>query len=258
MSQGAITSNIDVAQIVLYLFWFFFAGLIYYLRREDKREGYPLESERSDRIRVQGFPSIPEPKVFNLGNGHSYSAPGNTADRRDVQATPSATFLGAPLHPSGDPLRDAVGPAAYAERGNVPDVTADGAPMIVPLRVATAYSVAREDPDPRGMTVIGADRQVAGVVRDLWIDRAEPQIRYLEVDVPGPDVPIRVLVPMPLARIDGRRREVKVVSLLASQFVHVPRTASADTVTRREEDRITAYFAGGQLYAEPSRIGPIL
>ena len=34
------------AQVVLYAFWIFFAGLILYLRREDKREGYPLESDR--------------------------------------------------------------------------------------------------------------------------------------------------------------------------------------------------------------------
>ena len=40
MQTGAITGYIDVAQLVLYAFWFFFAGLIWYLRREDKREGY--------------------------------------------------------------------------------------------------------------------------------------------------------------------------------------------------------------------------
>ena len=53
--------HLDGAQIVLYAFWLFFFGLIYYLRREDKREGYPLESERGP---VQGFPAVPETKVF--------------------------------------------------------------------------------------------------------------------------------------------------------------------------------------------------
>jgi photosynthetic reaction center H subunit len=42
MPKGAITQYIDVAQVVLYVFWVFFFGLIFYLRREDKREGYPL------------------------------------------------------------------------------------------------------------------------------------------------------------------------------------------------------------------------
>ena len=40
---GAITSYIDIAQVVLYLFWIFFFGLIIYLHREGKREGYPPE-----------------------------------------------------------------------------------------------------------------------------------------------------------------------------------------------------------------------
>ena len=31
MGTGAITQNIDIAQLVLYAFWIFFAGLIYYL-----------------------------------------------------------------------------------------------------------------------------------------------------------------------------------------------------------------------------------
>jgi photosynthetic reaction center H subunit len=44
MTTGAITGYIDVAQITLYAFWIFFAGLIYYLLQENKREGYPLES----------------------------------------------------------------------------------------------------------------------------------------------------------------------------------------------------------------------
>jgi len=57
-----ITQYIDFAQLALYAFWLFFAGLIYYLRREDKREGYPLESQR--KIKVQGWPAMPPEKFF--------------------------------------------------------------------------------------------------------------------------------------------------------------------------------------------------
>ena len=53
--------TIDIAQLVLYAFWLFFLGLVYYLRREDKREGYPLESARGP---VQGWPASPGPKAF--------------------------------------------------------------------------------------------------------------------------------------------------------------------------------------------------
>ena len=54
METGAITQYIDVAQIVLYLFWIFFAGLIYYLVRESHREGYPMDSGRENGPKVQG------------------------------------------------------------------------------------------------------------------------------------------------------------------------------------------------------------
>ena len=52
---GAITGYIDVAQLVLYAFWVFFAGLIYYLHRENKREGYPLLTDKAGE-RKEGFP----------------------------------------------------------------------------------------------------------------------------------------------------------------------------------------------------------
>jgi len=45
MPTGALTGYVDVAQVVLYAFFLFFAGLVFYLRREDRREGYPLEDE---------------------------------------------------------------------------------------------------------------------------------------------------------------------------------------------------------------------
>ena len=50
---------IDGAQIALYAFWIFFFGLIVYLRREDRREGYPLKSHQGPR---EGFPRVPGKK----------------------------------------------------------------------------------------------------------------------------------------------------------------------------------------------------
>lgn len=55
------SNTFDFAQLMLYAFWIFFFGLVYYLRREDKREGYPLVSERGP---VTGFPATPGPKQF--------------------------------------------------------------------------------------------------------------------------------------------------------------------------------------------------
>jgi photosynthetic reaction center H subunit len=255
MKTGAITGYIDVAQIVLYGFWIFFAGLIIYLRKEDKREGYPLESDRSGRVRVQGFPAMPKPKTFLLEDGTTVQVPRSEVDGRQIMARAMGSYLGAPLQPTGNPMSDAVGPAAYALRANHPDTTIDGMPMIVPLRLAAGYTVSEQDPDPRGMEVLGADRERGGIVRDIWVDRAEPQIRYLEVETGSLR---RVLLPITFAKIDGGRRQIKVKSILGSQFAMAPGLASPDQVTRREEDQISAYYSSGNLYATPARAEPFL
>jgi len=96
MPTGAITSYIDVAQLVLYAFWIFFAGLIYYLLRENKREGYPLVSDRSERaprVMVQGWPEMPEPKTYKLAHGlPSVRVPRHDTDLREIRLRPAATF----------------------------------------------------------------------------------------------------------------------------------------------------------------------
>jgi photosynthetic reaction center H subunit len=260
MGTGAITSYIDVAQIALYAFWVFFAGLIYYLHREDKREGYPLESDRSHgsggRIKVQGWPRVPKPKTFHLRDGRVVMAPNFRGSSQPLGGTPSAGHLGAPLEPDGDPMLAAVGPGSYADRADIADTTVDGELRIVPLRVAPSFAVSGRDPDPRGLPVLGADGAVAGTVRDLWVDRAEVLFRYLEVEVPVQGGSRRVLLPVNFARIGSQR--VKVRAILASQFAQVPGTRDADAVTLLEEEKIMGYYGGGTLYATPARQEPLL
>jgi photosynthetic reaction center H subunit len=258
MTAGAITRSIDLAQLVLYAFWILFAALIVYLRREDKREGYPLESSRTvrsgGRVRVVGFPSPPPPKTFRLAHGETVTVPDASKDRAPIAATPTAPWSGSPLEPTGDAMRAAVGPGAYPIRRDTPDLTVDGTPKIVPLRVAPGFSVATPDTDPRGMAVVGADGVKGGTVRELWVDRSEPQVRYLEVDVKGR----AVLLPIALVKIDTYRRRVQVGSILGGQFAAVPSTAQADRITRAEEEKISAYYAAGTLYATPQRAEPLL
>ncbi|MEN9727897.1 MAG: hypothetical protein RL434_2263 [Pseudomonadota bacterium] len=257
-TTGAITGYIDVAQLVLYAFWIFFFALIYYLRQEDKREGYPLETDPSDpgsQGIKQGYPNLPAPKTFRLPHGGEVLAPAPRAEPM-LRAKPVAPWPGAPLEPTGDPMLDGVGPAAWAPRHDTPDLTVDGAPKIVPLRVATDFHVAGGDPDPRGMPVVAADGKVAGEVTDIWIDRAEYVIRYLEVAVAGESK--HVLLPMNYAKVSPSRRDVTVVSVLARHFSTVPALRNPDQVTFLEEDKLVAYFAGGYLYATPERMGPLL
>ena len=252
METGAITQYIDVAQIVLYLFWVFFAGLIYYLMRENHREGYPLDPGRENGPTVKGWP-VPEPKIFLLADGRSVQIPDPNRLADIYHGQPAHGWGAAPLEPIGDPLIAGVGPGAWAQRADMPDLTPHGDAKIVPLRVATDHSVARQDVDPRGLDVFGADGLKAGIVRDLWVDRMEMMFRYLEVELPGGH---GVLLPATFSRI--RRSGVSVNAILASQFGNVPVTKSSVQITLLEEEKITAYFGAGTLYATAERQEPLL
>lgn len=253
---GAFTGYIDLAQVVLYGFWLFFAGLVFYLHRENKREGYPLETERpqGSRVVVRGFPDVPPTKVFQNHDGHFFPVPLTRNDRPDAAIEMGEEWPGSPFVPTGNPMLDGVGPASYADREDLPEVGIEGRPIIMPLRLAHHHSIAPDGPNPIGYRVLGADGLDGGIVRDAWIDEAESIIRYLEVEAGSR----RVLLPMAMSRVRAREGVVKVASILASQFADVPATKSADQVTKREEDRIVGYFAGGHLYATPARMGPLL
>ena len=250
--------NIDIAQVALYTFWLFFAGLVFYLLKENKREGYPMITGSTGRVVAVGFPAPPTAKVLVPPHGDPVLAPA-PVPRQEPPAhyVPSALFIGAPIEPTGDPMVDGVGPAAYAWRADEPHLAFDDhAPAIQPLRIATDFSIAEEDPDPRGWNVVGADGIVAGVCREVWVDRTETIIRYLEVAVTANGR--RAMVPMPLVRLDEARRIVKVKSVLAEHFAKAPELQSYESITLREEDRTSAFFASGHLYATPSRMGPVL
>ena len=249
MNQGAITSTIDIAQVTLYLFWIFFAGLIFYLRREDKREGYPLEdADALARGVREGFPSRPDPKTFVLPHGGTRVRPEASTPR------PRAPWQRETLEPNGNPLLAGVGPGSWADRPDEPDLTLEGQPKIVPLRADPTYSLNARDPDPRGKNVIGADGEVGGKVTDIWVDRSERLFRYLEVEVKGGR---RVLLPINFSKVTDRGT-VQVRSILGGQFADVPGLRAPDQVTMLEEEKIVAYFGAGTLYATPSRMEPLL
>lgn len=252
-SSAALTGYLDVAQVVLYMFWAFFAGLIYYLHRENKREGYPLESDRSGQITVQGFPAVPKPKTYLLADGSTVQAPNFKRETRELKMQPIAGFPGAPFEPTGDPMVDGVGPASWTERHDEPDRMPDGRVRIRPLRDLPGYSIAPQDPDPRGMPVLACDGVQAGTVADIWVDRGEMIIRYLEVTIAGGRT---VMLPMTLARVWAGRKVVEVASVEARHFAMVPQLRDPTVITFLEEERVGAFFAGGHLYATPSRLGP--
>lgn len=254
MGTGAITQYVDVAQLVLYAFWVFFFGLIYYLVRENHREGYPMDNGRDEGgPRIEGWPPVPASKTYLHEDGHVTLSPDPNRPDGVHQSQPAHRWNGAPLEPVGNPLTAGVGPGAWAQRADVPDRTHHGEAKIVPLRVASDHGVSHRDVDPRGLPVWGADHEQAGEVVDLWVDRSEMMFRYIEMKLPDGS---RRLVPMTFARV--KRDGVHVHALLAHQFANVPLTRSPEQVTFLEEEKICAVFGAGTLYATPDRMEPLV
>jgi photosynthetic reaction center H subunit len=178
----------------------------------------------------------------------------------ELKAVPADGYNGSPIIPTGNPMIDGIGPAAWTERPDRPDLTAYGKTKIVPMRAAPGYSIASNDPDPRGLPVIAADKQVAGTVVDVWVDRSEPQVRYYEVQLAGSEA--RRLLPAgyvqwPNFGLWGNDR-LLVKAITAAQFRDVPTIKANDQITLLEEDKIYGYFMGGYRYADPSRLKSII
>jgi len=256
-----LTPHIDVALLVFDAFVLFFVCLVFYLRREDRREGYPLEDEATGRIDSVGGPlHTATTKSFLLPFGHgTVTAPTKGREPVDIAARRTERFPGAPYAPTGNPLADGIGPAAWANRAKRPDIDMDGHPRIVPLSGAAGYGVAPRDSDLTGWPVVGADGAVAGTVIDLWIDKADRLVRYIQFTAPA-DVSLAgpALAPMMMATVDRRRRRVVIDALNAAQFGGVPRLEATDQITLYEEERVAAYFGGGYLYANADRQEPWL
>ena len=107
------------------------------------------------------------------------------------------------------------------------------------------------------------------MVTDVWVDKSEYMIRYLEVALAEPTSPglsvvgaataaKHVLLPMTMATIDKGHRTVKVDAILAAQFINVPTLENPDQVTLDEEERVCAYYGGGYLYATAARTEPLI
>ncbi len=251
MGTGAITSYVDVAQLVLYAFWIFFFGLIYYLQRESHREGYPMDTDRGV---IDGWP-VPPPKTYLLADGREVQVPSGQVSPQTLNARPLHGYAGAPLEPVGNPLLAGVGPGAWADRADHPDRNHDGRPVLERLSTLPDCSVSSNDPDPRGMEVRGGDGEVAGVVTDLWLDTSEMLFRYLELRtaVGGRSV----LLPINFARIT-QRYGVEVHAIHAKHFADVPALRTPGVVTMLEEEKIQAYYGAGLLYADERRTEPLV
>lgn len=252
MIPASLAGTVDVAQAALILFVGFVLALFVWLRREDKREGYPLEDPAQGRPLV-GFPLPPPERPLKLMHGAWSAMP--HPEGRDPALLRHGPYPGAPFEPVGDPMQDGVGPASWASKRDDPMKTWEGHPLMQPLRVLPGWVVEREDPDPRGMQVFDADGVSVGHVSDLWLDHGVKILRYLEVALTLPGAPPRALIPIYFAEISSRSNDVRIAALFARHFLAFPQLRDADTITAREEDQVSAYCAGGLLYGTARRQG---
>lgn len=238
--------NFDLALISLYMFWIFFAGLIYYIQRENQREGYPLENE--DGTLTGSNLSLPEPKTFILPHGRGeYKAPNFEREARDLALAPTSGGTGFPFAPTGNPLKDGVGPAAWSARRDEAELDGHGNAKIQPMAKVGEFAVAAGR-DPRGLAVMCHDRKSPGIVSDMWVDVPEQMVRYLEVTL---DAGGTRLVPMALVKIKADR--VIVNALDSESFRDIPAIISDAQITKLEEEKVSAYVAGGYLYTADKR-----
>ena len=120
------------------------------------------------------------------------------------------------------------------------------------------HYLAEEDVDPIGMTMVGADDAVAGTVAEVWIDRSEGMVRYFEIALVAELGARHVLIPTPMVDIQEKKGRIKCYLILGAQFADVPGLKSPDEITCLEEDKISAYYGGGLLYATPARAEPLV
>lgn len=249
--------NFDLASAAIWAFWIFFAGLIYYLQTENMREGYPLVDEQGKTAPNQGPYPVPADKTFHLrdGRGELTVPSGQRGDRDDLALAQTSRAAGSPYVPTGDPMIDGVGPAAWAPRRDIPELDAHGHVKIKPMSMLAEFKVSAGR-DPRGLVVVGGDGEVVGRIVDMWVDVPESLVRFMTVDLNPEGSGKTRLIPINMARIKPDR--VVVRSLFAHNWDNVPTIAAADQITLLEEEKIMAYFAGGTLYASAERLDPVL
>jgi photosynthetic reaction center H subunit len=262
MQNVLFFGRMDAAELAFWVFFLFFIGLVIWLRREDRREGYPLESDVSGRLlHNDGLLQTAPTKIFHL----PFDQGSVTTPKREARepinvpnARRTAGWSGSPIEPTGSGIGAGIGPGAYAQRSDFPDVAHDGKPRIVPIG-NSEMTVVTQDRDPRGMVMLGADGAVAGTVTDIWVDRSESMIRYLTVALePNIEAKGSAIVPVTMVIIDQSKGQVRCSALNASQFAGAPGVATAGVITRLEEEMIVGHFGSGYLYASSDRQEPFI
>ena len=253
MIRGAI-GHLDVAQIMLYAFFLFFAGL--HLVPAPGRPARRL----SAGIR-RTAPSSPRLPVHSLAQDLS---PRRRLDResaefpgrqRPINAVKVEPWPGAPHRADRRPVAGRRRPGSWNVRPDFAYKTFDGHDVVAPMRVATNYAVADGGGNPIGFSVIGADGKVAGTIKDIWVDRAESMVSYYEIGLTGGK---SVLAPVHFCDVNFRARTVKITALTAEPVRRGAATEEPRRVTMQEEEKVAAVLRRRHALFDPARAEPLL
>jgi photosynthetic reaction center H subunit len=249
--------DFDLASAAIWMFWIFFAGLVYYLQTENMREGYPLTDDDANPSSNPSLWPLPDDKTFILrdGRGKVTVPSGQHGDRTDLALARTSASNGSPYVPTGDPMADGVGPASWAPRRDIPELDGHGHVKIRPFSLLPDFRLSAGQ-NPLGRPVVAGDGQVVGRITDMWVDVPESMVRYLTVDLNPEGQGHWRLVPINMCRIKDDR--VVVRSLYSHNFAGIPQLKAHDQVTLLEEEKVCAYYAGGTLYATPHRQEPVI
>jgi photosynthetic reaction center H subunit len=253
--------DFDLASAAIWGFWIFFAGLIYYLQTENQREGYPLVDDEGREISNGGlWFGLPGAKTFKLPHGRGEvtvpSVENEAAhERTDLAMARTSKSGGSPYVPTGDPMVDGIGPAAWTPRRDAPELDGHGHVKIRPMSDLPDFKISAGR-DPRGKAVVAGDGEVVGRVVDMMIDVPESLVRFLVMDLNPEGSGQHRLIPINLCRVQSDR--VTVRSLYGKHFPGIPTAKSKSEVTLLEEEKICAYYGGGTLYADEKRLAPQL
>lgn len=253
----AVLGDIDVAFLCVVAFVAFFIGLVYYLRQEDKREGFPMVQIHGGRhveiVTREGWPELPAPKTFRLPHGHGTV----TVPRRDAPEIPDdvegRVMIGEGLRTDGNPLDIGLGAAAYqADKPDFPDLNYRGEPKIVSLDRTPDFYILPGDPDPRGWPFLDKHGRRVGTITDLWFNKAEYFLRYFTYRVD--DTGEELIAPSFFCIVDIRDRTVRARTLIGEDLLRAP-VKAGEVITWVEEDRVNGYFAGGIPFAPEDTAG---
>jgi hypothetical protein len=117
----------------------------------------------------------------------------------------------------------------------------DPGSKLVELELLQGFRVAADESDPRGWIVVSCDGDQVGVVRTMLVDTVLLKARYFVTELGNTSR--RILLPVPLARLDAKaRRVIFDVSPLAA-FAELPDYVGTEP-TQAEDDAAHVILAG--------------